>query len=394
MRPMLVALRRFTRSGAGLALIGAVLAVAVLGHLPQEPAASLAAEPGPTDQPGGGDGTDAAGLFAELSGALGPLFLSPLDDPTAGGWGTGLDLLADLAIPGPMARLLADALEAGDRSGLDEPSESDRAAGASSVTGDDAPDVEGGGREAADPSPRVVAHTIQAGDTLWDLAQAYGISVGTLLGVNDGLDPARLQVGQTIRILTVDGVLHRVEAGDTLVGLAGKYRVDVELIVSANSLTDRDHLEVGRELIIPGATPVIAHKVKVGGRVVTIYGRFLWPASGPVTSRFGPRWGEFHHGVDIGAPYGAPIRASRSGQVVFAGWRGGYGYTVILNHGDGVATLYGHASRLLVKQGQWVEAGQIIARVGSTGYSTGPHLHFEILVSGTAVDPYPILYRN
>ncbi|HCW51563.1 MAG TPA: peptidase M23, partial [Clostridiales bacterium] len=102
-------------------------------------------------------------------------------------------------------------------------------------------------------------------------------------------------------------------------------------------------------------------------------------------------WGRFHHGIDIGAPYGSYIRAARAGRVVFAGWKGGYGYTVILDHGDGVTTLYAHTSRLLVRYGQWVETGQVIAKVGSTGYSTGPHLHFEVRVNGVSVNPLFIL---
>lgn len=207
-----------------------------------------------------------------------------------------------------------------------------------------------------------------------------------------GLSSAgRIQIGQVLKILTVNGVLHKVETGDTLSGLAAKYKVDEEVIAGANALTPPFVLSLGRDLIVPGARPVIVHRVMVGGRTVTIYGKFLWPVAGRITSSFGWRWGHFHHGVDIGVPQGRSIVASRAGRVIFAGWNGGFGNTVILDHGDGLTTLYAHASRIVVRRGQWVEAEQTIARVGSTGYSTGPHLHFEVRVNGTAINPLLVL---
>ena len=114
---------------------------------------------------------------------------------------------------------------------------------------------------------------------------------------------------------------------------------------------------------------------------------FIWPVHGPVTSEFGPRWGGFHPGIDIAPGYGTPIEAAKDGVVAFAGWMSGYGNFVIIDHGGGFATAYGHQSRLAVSDGQVVSAGQVIGYVGSTGFSTGPHLHFEIRVNGTAVNP-------
>ncbi|MGH3736141.1 MAG: M23 family metallopeptidase [Micromonosporaceae bacterium] len=113
-----------------------------------------------------------------------------------------------------------------------------------------------------------------------------------------------------------------------------------------------------------------------------------------LSSGFGHRWGTVHNGVDLAGPTGTPIRTVHSGTVERAGWYGGYGYAVIVDHGNGVSTLYGHNSRVLVKQGQRVLTGQRIALMGSTGYSTGPHLHFEVHLSDEPVDPVPWMRRH
>jgi murein DD-endopeptidase MepM/ murein hydrolase activator NlpD len=113
----------------------------------------------------------------------------------------------------------------------------------------------------------------------------------------------------------------------------------------------------------------------------------IWPVNGPVTSGFGLRWGRMHEGIDIAAPMGTPIWAAAAGTVIHSGWLGGYGYLVVVDHGNGLSTAYGHASALLVAVGQEVSQGETIALVGSTGHSTGPHLHFEVRVNGVAVDP-------
>jgi murein DD-endopeptidase MepM/ murein hydrolase activator NlpD len=114
---------------------------------------------------------------------------------------------------------------------------------------------------------------------------------------------------------------------------------------------------------------------------------FVWPCSGPMTSPFGYRWGRMHEGIDIGCGYGAPVAAAASGTVVYAGWMGGYGNLVVIDHGGGIATAYGHNSSIAVGVGQAVGQGQQIASVGSTGHSTGPHCHFEVRSGGSPVDP-------
>ena len=113
----------------------------------------------------------------------------------------------------------------------------------------------------------------------------------------------------------------------------------------------------------------------------------IWPASGPVTSPFGFRWGRMHEGIDIGATYGSAIHAAASGTVIYCGWESGYGNLTVIDHGGNLATAYGHQSSIAVTCGQQVSQGQVIGYVGSTGHSTGPHLHFEVRINGSPVDP-------
>ena len=119
----------------------------------------------------------------------------------------------------------------------------------------------------------------------------------------------------------------------------------------------------------------------------------IWPADGTVTSRFGWRWGgsDWHPGIDIAADTGTPIMAAAEGVVISSGWNGGYGRQVMIDHGNGIVTLYGHTSENVVSQGQRVKKGQLIAYMGSTGFSTGPHVHYEVRVNGTAVNPASFL---
>jgi murein DD-endopeptidase MepM/ murein hydrolase activator NlpD len=113
----------------------------------------------------------------------------------------------------------------------------------------------------------------------------------------------------------------------------------------------------------------------------------IWPVQGPVTSPFGWRWGRMHEGIDIGVPYGTPIHAAASGTIIYCGWESGYGNLTVIDHGGSLATAYGHQSSIAVSCGQQVTQGQVIGYVGSTGHSTGPHLHFEVRVNGAPVDP-------
>ena len=118
---------------------------------------------------------------------------------------------------------------------------------------------------------------------------------------------------------------------------------------------------------------------------------FIWPAHAPITSGFGRRGGRPHQGVDIDAPYGAPIVAAQTGTVSFAGVKNGYGNTTIIDHGQGISTLYAHQSKILVRVGQRVTQGQLIGKVGATGHVTAPHLHYEVHINGVPRNPMPWL---
>jgi murein DD-endopeptidase MepM/ murein hydrolase activator NlpD len=115
------------------------------------------------------------------------------------------------------------------------------------------------------------------------------------------------------------------------------------------------------------------------------------PATSPISSTFGPRWGTFHYGIDFAAAFGSTVHAAHAGVVVKAGWYGGYGNIVIIDHGNGITTRYGHNSKVLVSVGQRVKAGQDISLVGNTGDSTGPHCHFEVRIDDVAINPIPYL---
>jgi murein DD-endopeptidase MepM/ murein hydrolase activator NlpD len=114
---------------------------------------------------------------------------------------------------------------------------------------------------------------------------------------------------------------------------------------------------------------------------------FIWPVSGPITSPFGMRWGTLHPGIDIGVPTGTPIKAAAAGKVLYCGWMSGYGNLVMIEHGGGIATLYGHQSKIAASCGEEVAQGQVIGYSGCTGFCTGPHVHFEVRVNGNPVDP-------
>src|SRR5690606_36024065 len=245
----------------------------------------------------------------------------------------------------------------------------------------------------------------QKGDSLWAISQAYNVSLKALSEANGITGGTVLQPGHQVTVpgryaadaTDLGGAIPEVitvMAGDSLWGLARSHNTTIAAIRGANDLKS-DRVIVGQQLrILPGAE-VTAGRAVISPGITLADGAMLWPIYGAITSRYGYRqlWisgSNFHSGLDIDGETGDPIRAAVAGTVKFAGWQGGYGYLVIIESGL-YEYYYAHASELLVSEGQRVEAGELVARIGSTGNSTGSHLHFEIRVDGDPVDPLPIL---
>jgi murein DD-endopeptidase MepM/ murein hydrolase activator NlpD len=235
-------------------------------------------------------------------------------------------------------------------------------------------------------------YRIRSGDTLWAIARQRNLDVKTVAELNHLSLNSILRVGQQLHLPTAPRRAHRVLAGQTLWRIARLYGVTVEEIMRLNNIDSVYHLRVGQTLLLPATSLKVADAgaPEPSSRSLNL---FSWPLVGVITSGYGLRHGEMHHGIDIAAPTGTPIKAARAGTVVYAGWRSVYGRTVIVDHGDGTRALYGHASAILVRKGQKVKAGQSLARVGKSGRATGPHLHFELHQGERTVNPLAYLKR-
>ncbi|OGH64323.1 MAG: hypothetical protein A2821_02070 [Candidatus Magasanikbacteria bacterium RIFCSPHIGHO2_01_FULL_41_23] len=256
-----------------------------------------------------------------------------------------------------------------------------------------------------------VEYHIKAGDVLGVVANKYGIKIETVLSANNLTTRSIVRPGDIIKIPSTDGILYSVAKGDTISRIAKLYGVSVDEILKFNDLNNKS-LRIGKQILIPGAkklstpivkvppannkqTPKIVQKqqpanVDILSPVNTA--GYIWPSGARTITQY---YGLRHTGVDIAGSAGLPNYAVRDGVVVKSqcGWNGGYGCYIILDHGSGVQTLYGHNSKLLVSVGEYVAQGQVIALLGSTGRSTGPHLHFEIRLNGRRTNPLKFIRR-
>jgi murein DD-endopeptidase MepM/ murein hydrolase activator NlpD len=236
-------------------------------------------------------------------------------------------------------------------------------------------------------TPEITTYTVKQGDTLWEIARMHGTDVESLAAINDIASREYLQPGQRVTVLSTPGLLCKVGPGDTLWGISSTYGIPVNEITEANRL-ESSTLAVGQVLILPGAKPAAVVTARAASLSSQAVPGFAWPLNGRLTSPFGRRWGRMHEGIDIAAAHGTEVKAARAGVVTFAGWYGGgYGNTVVLDHGDGITSVYAHLSRVSVNRDSSVLQGQALGSVGSTGFAFGPHLHFEILVNGVPQDP-------
>jgi len=236
------------------------------------------------------------------------------------------------------------------------------------------------------------SYTVQKGDMISGLAEAFGLNQDTLISINNIKNSRLLQIGQVLRVPNQDGVLYTVKKGDTLETIAEKYRSDASDIQIANELFANTALP-GTPLFIPGAKLDWMERQEINGDL------FMWPVNGSITSNYGYRiypfddaaGRQFHSGMDIGAPMGSAVRAAMSGRVSSAGWDNVLGNHIVISHHAGYRTLYGHLSAIKVKTGAYVGTGERIGDVGSTGLSTGPHLHFTVYKNGVTVNPRSLL---
>ena len=280
---------------------------------------------------------------------------------------------------------------------------------------------------------KVKEYVVAQGDTLWSIAQSQNIESDTIRGSNNSRSSATLRPGLKLRIPNQDGIFYTLKDGETVEDAARRYRVSMSKIKLVNEGVDIASLKKGDEIFLPGAKPEAVRERRDSVRVaetkkpepkpensrrqsrtetraetrterrrsdVAVRSTgFRWPIMGRINSPFGwrqhpvTRRRDFHTGIDIKANRNDPIKAAGSGRVVYSGWMGGYGKVLVIEHNNGQSTLYAHCSTLLAGKGASVSSGQLIAKIGTTGRSTGPHLHFEVRNGNSPVNPIKYLGR-
>ncbi|MDR0496736.1 MAG: M23 family metallopeptidase [Treponema sp.] len=234
------------------------------------------------------------------------------------------------------------------------------------------------------------SYTLEQGDMIGKIAIWAGLNEDTLISVNNIKNTRLMQIGQVIRIPNQDGIYYEVKSEDTLESIAEKYKTTVSHIKTANELFS-DSLSLNEKLFIPGAKLDWINRQEINGDL------FIWPCSGYVSSPYGYRmapfarsW-QFHTGIDISSIQGSPVRAAMAGRVTHVGYDDSWGNNVVINHHSGYRTFYGHMDVVRVKAGAYVETGERIGDIGSTGLSTGPHLHFSVYKNGVTVNPRSLI---
>jgi len=255
------------------------------------------------------------------------------------------------------------------------------------------------------PRDEIVEYEVESGDTLSMIAKKFAVSSDTIKWANSDIDNINsLSPGQILKILPVTGVTHTVKSGDTLESVAKKYQADAQAIVDFpfNGVPDDFKLKAGQVLTVPDGVIEEAKPVRraqpqfiAKGPSSPVFealggGKFVWPTSTVGISQY---YAWYHPGIDMPNPARPGVAASDGGKVVVAGWPDSYGYgnRVVVDHGNGYTSLYAHLANVYVSVGQTVSRGQVLGQMGSTGRSTGNHLHFEIHFKGVPVNPLAIL---
>jgi len=250
-----------------------------------------------------------------------------------------------------------------------------------------------------------ISYVVQPGDTLSTIAHSFELTSKTLVWANGMSDKDFIKPGQTLKIPPVEGYLYTVKKGDTLAAIIKKYGGEQTAVLDANQLATAEAIQPGEEIIIPGGeppTPAAPTPILRRTSFTQVFGgnnsgnippsapssrsRFVWPTTDRHINQYFR--GRYHTGLDVEGTYSSPIYAAAAGRVTFAAFdRSGYGLHIVIDHGNGYETLYAHASKVFVSRGDTVKQGETIAMVGSTGRSTGTHLHFEIKTGGGFLNP-------
>lgn len=260
-----------------------------------------------------------------------------------------------------------------------------------------------------------LTHVVVKGDSLWSIARHYDMHVADLLQINPAIKGEHLDLGQAINLVALEPMVNVAAVGQMTTKENVPYKVIVQndsrqwrgsekvKIHGKNGLREvtyklslKNGAVVGRQVLNEKVLQAPTNQVVVrGSRYVVASrsggGKIGWPISGRITSGYGRRWGSMHTGLDIDGTTGEPVGAAAAGTVISAGWDGGYGKLVTIRHSNGLVTRYGHLSSIKVSVGQHVERGDLIGLVGSTGHSTGSHLHFEVLAGGSFQNPLKYL---
>ncbi len=243
-------------------------------------------------------------------------------------------------------------------------------------------------------------YIVKLGDNYWEIAKNNGIDIDTIVGFNPYLKNLLAALNEHLLVGNKKGVIHIVRKGETIKSISQLYNISIHKIYKANKISFLKRLfftiKEGEVLFIPDAKPKILTKDMK--HWYDLRDDLQSPLGGHYTSGFGMRINPvtkkrmFHNGLDIGVRMGTPVGAANDGIVIYAGWAGGYGKMIKIKHFNGYTTLYGHLSRIYVRVGQKVKKGQIIARSGNTGRTTGPHLHFTVWYHGKPVNPVWFLW--
>ncbi len=261
---------------------------------------------------------------------------------------------------------------------------------------DDSPPGVGSGAQLLieERAPRLLweEYTVVKGDTVSEIAKSYGLAQDTILSFNDIRNSRLLQIGQILRIPNHDGILHSVTSSDTVDAISQKYGVEAELIRSINELESGIEPDKDTKIFIPSARLKRVTLQEINGDL------FAWPVKGYISSKYGYRNSpftgvrQFHSGLDIAAPMGTIVKAAMDGKVSATGFDVNAGNYIYITHHSGYRSFYAHLSVIKVTAGQKVKTGQRIGDVGSTGLSTGSHLHFGVFKNGITVNPLNLMH--